>query len=74
MWVIITVRWLKNSYVWSCALQAKMRGREEIQGLIETVNRAYFPVLQLTLRPDISWGVPVIHRLPLFGLIVLYGS
>ena len=49
-------------------------GPQEIQGRTETASKAYFPVLQLILRSDISWGVPVIHRLPLFGIIVLYGS
>jgi hypothetical protein len=49
-------------------------GPQEIQGRIETANRDYFPVLQLTLRPGISWGVPVMHLLPLCGIIVLYGS
>ena len=47
---------------------------QEIQGRIETANRAYFPILQFTLRPGITWGVPIIYLLPLFGVIFLHGS
>ena len=69
MWVNITLRWLKICTFGLCFI-SQNKEPQEIQCSIETANRTYFSVLQLILRPDISWGVPVI-RLPLFGITVL---
>jgi len=43
MWVNITVRWLKNSYVWSCALQAKVRGHRKYRAGLKLLTEPTFP-------------------------------
>jgi hypothetical protein len=47
---------------------------QEIRGRIETANRAYFPIVSLIVRRDISWRFPVMLHKPLIGRIVLHGS